>query len=178
MPKFTLEEAAQIIVLPVDTIVQVTCTEINERTVPGKDGKEGWVKLEFKFVIDGIPSNLDAPDAVGSHIWGSVAARFTTHIDNKLRQWATALLGLELDEGFELDTDMLLNRKARALIGQYQKKDGSFAHQVVGLLPVVQGSAPASATVRTGDLAKDTLASYKAQPVLAVGFEDDDPPPF
>jgi hypothetical protein len=181
-----MEEAQEFALLPVDAIVSVQCTEINEKHVPGKDGKEGWNKLEFTFVIDAVPSSLGekAQELVGSKIWGSCAARFTTHPDNKLRQWTTALLGgMELNEGFELDTDVLINRKARAVITQYKKQNGSMAHQVGGLLPVVSASpaAPVSTPAPTGDLVKDTFAgavahSQAAQPVLTGGW--DDAPPF
>lgn len=186
MAKFVLEEVPEFSVLPVDSIIQVTCTEIKEVSVPGKDGKDGWDKLEFTFQIDGVPDSLNAPELVGTKIWGSVGARFTTHVDNKLRQWAIALLNMELNEGFELDTDVLINRKARAVTGQYQKKAGSFQHNVSGLLPLVQApsqAAPVAAAPqapqaqRPGDIASEAVAAYAQQPVLATGW-DDDPPPF
>ena len=183
MAKYTLEEAQEFAVLPVDAVISVQCTEINEKQVPGKDGKEGWVKLEFTFTIDSVPSALgeSATALEGSKIWGSVPARFTTHPDNKLRQWTEALLGMQLQEGFELDPDILLNRKARAVIGQYQKNTGSFQHQVKGLLPLVQSAAaaPVVTPAPTGDLVKDTLAAAQAhasQPVLTGGWSDE--PPF
>lgn len=179
MAKYVLEEVPEFSLLPVDAIIQVTCLEIKEISVPGKDGKEGWMKLDFTFMIDGVPDSLNAPDLVGNKIWGSVGARFTTHPDNKLRQWAIALLGMELNEGFELDTDILLNRKARAVIGQYKKSSGSMQHNVAGLLPLVQAAspvAPAPQAQRPGDIASEAVAAYAAQPVLATGWED--PPPF
>lgn len=185
MGKYTLEEAPEYVVLPVDSIIQITCMEINEKQVPGKDGKDGWVKLEFTFQVDSVPNSLGegASNLEGSKIWGSVPARFTTHPDNKLRQWTAALLGMDLNEGFELDTDVLLNRKARAVIGQYQKKDGTFQHQVKGLLPLVQAATPAPVQAqRPGDIASEALARAAApltpqpQPVLSGGWDDE--PPF
>jgi hypothetical protein len=187
MAKYTLEEAPEFAVLPVDAIIQVTCTDLKEIHVPGKDGKDGWVKLEFTFNVDGVPSSLQDTCGmlVDTKIWGSVPARFTTHIDNKLRQWTTGLLGMELNEGFELDTDMLLNRKARAVIGQYKKSNGTFQHQVAGLLPLVQAATPPPVQAqRPGDMASEALAAAQThaqqpvqQPVLSGGWNDD-PPPF
>lgn len=182
MAKYTLEEAPEFAVLPVDAVIGVQCTEIKEVLVPGKDGKEGWMKLEFTFQIDSVPSQLgeEAVALEGSKIWGGVAARFTTHPDNKLRQWTEALLGMPLQEGFELDPDMLINRKARAVIGQYTKSSGSAQHQVKGLLPLVQAASPAPVSApASGDLVKDTLAAATAhaqQPVLAASWSDE--PPF
>lgn len=184
MAKYTLEEAPEYVVLPVDSIIQVTCTEINEKQVPGKDGKDGWVKLEFTFQIDSVPNSIEGGSTIeGSKIWGSVPARFTTHPDNKLRQWTSALLGMDLNEGFELDTDVLLNRKARAVVGQYQKQNGNFQHQVKGLLPLVPSAAPSVQPVqaqRPGDIASEALARAAApltpQPVLSSGWDDE--PPF
>ena len=185
MAKYTLEEAPEFAVLPIDAIIQVQCMEINEKHVPGKDGKEGWTKLEFTFQIDGVPSSLgEAAVALeGSKIWGSVPARFTTHPDNKLRQWTAALLGMELNEGFELDTDVLLNRKARAVIGQYTKQNGSAQHQVKGLLSLVQTASvptPAVTTpVSSGDLVQDTLAGFAgAGAASGSGGGWSDEPPF
>ena len=156
MAKFTVEETGggDFLTLPADTIIPVIVDSIEERNVPGKDGGSGWDKLNFRFKI------LDLPDAlqeqygvlVGSTIFGSVSARLTTHPDNKLRQWSEALLDLgELDSGFELDTDMLVGRKARAVVGLWTRKsDNTVNHQIVGLLPVaptpVGGSAASAAS--------------------------------
>lgn len=186
MGKYVLEEAKELSVFPVDSVIQATCTEINEKIVPGKDGKEGWAKLEFTFVVDGVPSALQdsCGSLVGTKIWGSVPARFTTHPDNKLRQWAVGLLGMELSEGFELDTDVLINRRARVVTGQYVKSNGSARHQVEGVLPLVPAATPAPVqqpavqAQRPGDVASEAVAGYAqaAQPVLAAGW--DDAPPF
>lgn len=187
MAKYTLEEAPEFAVLPVDAIIQVQCTEINEKHVPGKDGKDGWTKLEFTFQIDAVPSSLgDGAKALeGSKIWGSVPARFTTHPDNKLRQWTAGLLGMELNEGFELDTDVLLNRKARAVIGQYTKQNGSAQHQVKGLLPLVQAASPAptpqpvpAAAPQQQDLVQSTLAGFAGAGASTGNGGWSDEPPF
>lgn len=143
MAKLTLEantssSTGEYPVLPPDSIITVSVQEIEERTATNRSTGESWQKLEFAFRIEAVPSQLgaDAQSLVGSRIWGSTPLRFTMHPDNKLRQWVEALLGgLQLDEGFELETDNLIGRNARAVISNYNKKDGRAAHQVAGLLP-------------------------------------------
>jgi hypothetical protein len=147
--KFTMEETKtdfEFLTLPDDTIVHVVVDNIELRNVPGKDGGEGWQKLSFKFKLLELPTKIEDEYAplIGSTLWGSVSARFTEHPDNKLRKWAEALLDIgELEPGFELDTEMLIGRKGRAVISTYMKKDGQRNHQVAGLLPLV--SAPQQA---------------------------------
>jgi hypothetical protein len=152
MATFTLQENNDSVygVLPVDTIIEVEVEDVSQREVPGRDGKEGWTKLEFKFLIKSVPTALEDEygSLVGSRIWGSVGARFTEHPDNKLRQWSEALLNLgSLTVGFELDTDMLIGRRARGQVGQYNKRDGSQQHQIIGLLPLAAAMAPAAASL-------------------------------
>lgn len=153
MAKFTMEETGDgegFLTLPADTIVPVVVDSIEERTVPGKDGGEGWKKLNFRFKILELPSQLEPEYSalVGSTIFGSVSARFTSHPDNKLRQWAEALLDLgDLEAGFELDTDMLVGRKARGVVSHWTRKsDNSLNHQIGGLLPMAPAAVGASGT--------------------------------
>lgn len=162
MAKFTLEEAnSDFLTLPEDAIVQVIVDSVEERHVPGKDGGSGWDKLNFRFKILELPTALEEEYSplIGSTIFGSVSARLTSHPDNKLRQWAEALLDLgELEAGFELDTDMLVGRKARGVVGQWvRKSDQQVNHQIKGLLPL----APAA------------VGSSGSQ---AQSFFDDEPP--
>jgi hypothetical protein len=176
MPVYTLQEAETFGVLPVDTIIQVEVADITERPVPGKDGKEGWVKLEFKFRITGVPDALagEYGSLIDSHLWGSVSAKFTDHPDNKLRQWSESLLGVSVNQpGFELDTDILIGRKARAVISQYQRRDQTFQHQVATLLPAagVSPTVTAPTVVNTPEPVQQTLA-----PVTAANGWTEDPP--
>lgn len=186
MPTFKLEEntSSGYAVLPVDAVVTVQCEAINVRHVEGKDGKEGWDKLEFTFNIVGVPTALESEygSLVGSKIWGSVPARFTEHPDNKLRQWSEALLNIgNLEVGFELDTELLVGRQARAIIGQYKKRTGDSQHQVAGLLPAAGGGfaqqAPAVAPA-----VQQAAASWGITPPAADPFagwdNGSDVPPF
>jgi hypothetical protein len=158
--KLTLVEAATVefLTLPDEAIVQVIVDGIELRDVPGRDGKEGWQKLSFKFKILELPTALEEEytSLIGSPIWGSIGARFTSHPDNKLRAWAEALLDIgELEPGFDLETEMLIGRKARAVIGTYEKRDKTRQHQVVGLLPL-----------------------HAITPAPLMSFTKDDEPPF
>lgn len=152
MAKFTLEETAggDFLTLPDDAIVQVIVDSTEVREATNKQG-ETWKKLNFRFKILDLPTSLEEEYGVliGSTIFGSVSAKFTMHPDNKLRQWVEALLDMELDAGFELDTDMLVGRKARGVVGQWVRKtDNQVNHQIKGLLPlapVAVGSSGSSA---------------------------------
>lgn len=154
MAKFTVEDTGDndFLTLPEDAIVQVLVDSVEERHVPGRDGKEGWDKLNFRFKILELPTSLEEQYSplIGSTIFGSVSARLTNHPDNKLRQWAEALLDVgELEAGFELDTDMLVGRKARGVVGQWvRKSDQQVNHQIKGLLaltPAAVGSSGSQA---------------------------------
>lgn len=148
MAKFTVTETADgdFLNLPDDAIVQVEVVSVETRDATSSKTGETWQKENFRFKIVEVPDSLQDEYGilVGSTIFGSVASKLTTHPDNKLRQWSSALLDMDLEAGFELDTDMLVGRRARAVIGSYKKKDGSRNHQVVGLLalaPAVIGGS-------------------------------------
>jgi hypothetical protein len=160
MVKLPVEAYVDYDVLPEDTIIGVQVADIRPKDVPARNGREGWTKLEFKFLIQDIPTDLLSRgdgfrELLGTHIWGSTGMRLTTHVDNRLRQWAEALLNIgTLDEGFELDTDLLIGRNARAVVSNYTKNNGSSAHQVGALLPasssVAGSNGAASAIPRPG----------------------------
>lgn len=163
MAKFTLEEnsGGDFLNLPDDAIVQVEVVSVETRAATNSKTGESWNKENFRFKITDIPDSLQEEFGVleGSTIFGSVSSKFTMHPDNKLRQWSEALLDLgELDAGFELDTEMLVGRRARAVISSYIKKDGTRNHQVAGLLPL------APAAIGSGGSPSTSM------------FDDDEPP--
>jgi hypothetical protein len=150
---FTMEEAqSDFLTLPEDAILQVQVESVELRHVAGKDGKEGWDKLNFKFKILEMPTSLEGEFSalLGSVIFGSVSARLTTNPDNKLRQWSEALLDVgDLEAGFELDTDMLVGRKARGVVGNWvRKSDNSVNHQIKGLLPIAPAAIGSSGSMQ------------------------------
>lgn len=135
MAKITLEEAPEFDVFPEETVLRVRVEENEIREFDGSNGK--WEKLNFKFkvvqVFDPQYKHME-----GIPIFGGVPFRLTDHEDNQLKQWVEALLGLdELGVGFELDTDDLVGREARAITGTYTKKGTTqVRHTVASLLPL------------------------------------------
>lgn len=145
MAKITVEEQKDLTLLPTDSIIHLKVDEIDVKEIDGRHGK--WEKLEFKFKVLGIQAVGDGSspeayeDLIAGPIWGSVPFRLTDSPENKLRQWAEAILGMELGVGYELDTDLFLNRECRGITTQYDKRSKDAqgnpfkGHQVDSLLP-------------------------------------------
>lgn len=174
MAKILMEEYEEYPVLPADSIIQVKVEDCSVKEVNGQRGT--WNKLEFTFKIMSVPSP-EYDSLITGKIWGSVPFRFTDSVENKLRQWVEALLGMELSAGFELDTDLLIGREARAIISNYDKKATDprtglpfKQHQVDTLLPKTGGPLTAA------DLR--TQPSQPQPTPVAAGGGWDDPPPF
>lgn len=140
MVNLTVEEQVEYSTLPNDSIILVKILEVNDILI-GQGTDREWTKLDFKFKIleiqhvgDGSPIQ-QYDDLVGQEIFGGVSARLTTHPENKLRQWAEAIFGMELGVGFQLNTDQFLQRQVRAITGTYQKRGTTFwRHTVESLL--------------------------------------------
>lgn len=194
MPKITVEEQKDFSVLPPDSILHLKVDDIDVKDVDGKFGP--WQKLEFTFKILGIQaigdgsSPDDYEDVIASKIWGSVPFKLTDSQENQLRQWAEAILGMELGLGYELDTDVLMGRECRGVTSQYtRKKVNKQAHQIESLLPKanapqannpwaqqsVQRSQPAPQNVPQDPWAAQ--APLQGTPAQAATW-DDEPPPF
>lgn len=126
MPKIAMEHQEEYRTLPADSILNVKCTKIEINEQQGK--RSTWEKMDCTFKILGIqvvgdgsdPSEFDT--LIGREIYGGVGFKLTDHPDNKLRQWTEALLGMEIGPGFELDTDYLVGREARAITRVYDKR--------------------------------------------------------
>lgn len=149
MPRITMTDQPDFAVLPTDSIVLLKIEETSIRDVDGKNGK--WQKLNVKFKVldlqaigDGS-SKTDYESLIGDTMWGSVPFKLTTNPENKLRQWVEAIFGMELSQGFELDTDLLDGRTVRGITSQYASKTTDAAgnpfmrHQVESLLPYGPG---------------------------------------
>src|SRR4051794_29648822 len=110
MPKLIVEEQKDLAVLPADSILHLKVDEVSTREVQGRSGP--YEKLEIKFNVLGIQAIGDGSppeqyaEVIGSPIWGSTSLRLTSSPENRLRQWAEAILGVDLGIGFELDTDL------------------------------------------------------------------------
>lgn len=156
MATITNQEAVEFTVIPADSIIHVTCEDVTLKEIEGRNGT--WQKLEFQFRIDGVQAVGDgsmstedlANEVVGGKIWGSAPFRLVNSPENRLKQYVEALFGMEIGVGFELDTDLLLGKKARAVTTTYEKRTINprtgkpyLGQQVETLLPLGAGaSAP------------------------------------
>jgi len=157
MASITNQEAVEFTVIPAESIISVTCEDITLKDVEGRNGT--WQKLEFQFRVDGVQAVGDgsmsaedlAAEVVGGKIWGSAPFRLVNTPENKLKQYVEALFGMEIGVGFELDTDLLIGKKARALTATYEKRTTNpktgkpfLGQQVDTLLPIGATAAAAA----------------------------------
>lgn len=159
MAKLTMEEGQDFLTFPIDSLLTLRIEKIELQDKQTRDGRD-FQLLNFKFYIVSIDALGDGSDPetysvmVGQNIYGSVSARFNSSTENRLRQWVSAILNMELEVGFELDTDLLIGRKVRALTGQYTKKGNSYpSHQIDSLVPIVGGTTAAAAPAPARELA-------------------------
>ena len=140
--KRTLGERTEPDLIPADTILTVKVESIEPREWSSATGPIH--KLSFKFLILDLPREAGV-EWIGRTVYGSVFDRFEDHPDNELKQWVEALLGgIEITSGFELDTDQLIGRKARAVIEHYPRKVGGTGQSVGALLPIASAAPLAS----------------------------------
>lgn len=174
MAKITLEEAqeSEFLTLPQDALVKV---RVLDHEIIDLDGRYGpWQKLNFKFEVLEVlyPEGYEA--CVGQWVWGGVPFRFTDHPDNALKQWVEAIYGLELQPGFELDTDQLNGRECKAVIETYMKNNGYEGNRVGSLVPLGGAvSTPQAADSASSPSEPQTLQSVASSP--AGGVDDDLP---
>lgn len=155
MAKIVAEEQKDFAVVPDDSILLLKVEEVKVETVQGNRGP--WDKMEIKFKVLGIQHIGDGGDPeeyeslITGPIWGGVPFKLTDSAENKLRLWTEAILGVPVGIGFELDTDLFLNREVRGVTGTYPKKTTNPAtgepflgHKVLSLLPKDGSAGPAS----------------------------------
>lgn len=145
----TAEAADDFVVLPKDSVVTIRVDATSVVEFNKQDGGT-FEKLDFECTIVHVPGDdsSESKKAEGQKIWGGVGFRLTDHPDNKLKQWVEALLGIEISQGFELDTDMLSGRQARAIIENYETKTGGTRHKIGALLPLTdQGQSQAASAL-------------------------------
>jgi hypothetical protein len=100
-------------------ILDATVVTVELREKPFIDERTGEKvkKFEFKFRVEG-------GDHDGQFIWGETATRLTDHPDNRLRNWAEALLGQRLPPLAKFNTDDLQDRSCRIIVGKEVKNRG------------------------------------------------------
>lgn len=91
---------------------RIVSIELKEK--PFKDERTGEPvkKFEFKFKI----SSDDEHDT--QFIWGEAGTRITDHPENRLRNWAEAILGTRLPVHYKFNTDDLVDRDCRIIVGK------------------------------------------------------------
>lgn len=76
-------------------------------------------KFSFKFKL------MTEDEHDGSFIWGETAARITNHPDNRFRMWAEAITGHRIPATYKGNTDDLMDRDCRVVVGKSVKeRDG------------------------------------------------------
>lgn len=109
-----------------------TVVGVRLRDKPYKDDAGNTVKkieFHFKLVAD------DGHD--GQDIWGETSTKFNSHPQCRLRAWSESILGMPLPPRFELDTDMLVDRRCIVVVGKktYEKdgetKNRNFVREVL-----------------------------------------------
>jgi len=119
-----------------DSLYEAEVVSCSVQTKPFKDDEGKDVKkVVFKFRIDDPNSQHD-----GALVWGETSTVFNTHPNNRLRQWAQAILEVELPVGYALDTDVLNGNRCRIVVGlrEYKDKEGQIQQKnfVKDLLPL------------------------------------------
>ena len=183
--KIVMEAYEEIEILPIDSIVMLKVTAADVKEIPSTRNGGSWQKLELTFKIMDIQTVGDGTardlyeGLITRNIWGSVPFRFNTSPENKLKQWVEAILGMELTEGFELDTDLLVNRSVRGITTTYDKRTIDTRtgkpftnHQIDALLPMGGGGPMAMSTPAPAA----SLDGWGSSPAAAAIDWDADPP--
>lgn len=187
MAKIVVEEQKEFAVLPADSILHLKVDELKVKEVDGQNGK--WEKLEFTFKILGIQAVGDGSpvedyeNLISTKIWGSVPFRLTDSPENRLRQWAEAILGIELGVGYELDTDHFERREVRGVTTTYNKRSVNpktgqpfKAHQIDSLLPKAGGYAAAAPAPAAANPWETPVVAPVNDPWATPGVDPDEPP--
>jgi hypothetical protein len=161
--------------IPDETVIRVRVEEIKLTPKQGQYGE--YILSNWKFNVTGVPATLPS-EFVGSPIWGSCTFKLTDHPDNKLKQWTEALLGIAISEGFELDTDNLVGREARGIVGHYEKtkagQEGRKGQSITALLPLVSGSGQTIEQAASVAAEDANLAAWQAS-VAPIPAATEDP---
>jgi hypothetical protein len=137
MPTFELEESDYSGPIDDDTlmtaeIVKISIEEKKYREEPNDPNSPFVKKLVWKFVLQDPDGSHD-----GDTIYGETGLKFNNHPDCKLKNWAQETMATEFPLKYRLDTDILLNKQVRVVIGHrtYEKdgqtKDHNFVKDVI-----------------------------------------------
>ena len=151
----TLEESDFAGYIDDGDIFPAVLSEVKLVEKPFIDDKTGEKvkKISFKFRIDQPGDPHD-----GDFKWGETGTRFNTHPECRLKNWAEAVLGRTLERGYQLETDDLLDKECRVVIGRRDyEKDGE---------------------TKVYNFVKDVMPSAENMKAFANRDALDDPEPF
>lgn len=125
MPVFEMQEpsgggSSDFKPIPEDTIVEGELLNVKVKEMPYKDDQGNAVeRTEFEFVI-----TEDGYD--GRRLWGTTGTKLVDHPDCKLKAWSQEIFGQEFPPNYRLDTDILIGKRARLVVGyrEYTNKNG------------------------------------------------------
>lgn len=103
--------------IPEDTILEGELLNVRVKEMPYKDDDGKPVeRTEFEFVI-----TEDGYD--GRRLWGTTGTKLVDHPDCKLKAWSQEVFGQEFPPSYRLDTDILIGKRARLVVGyrEYEK---------------------------------------------------------
>jgi hypothetical protein len=135
---FTLDEVGDDAVSSVGRVAVVTAIRFREEP----SGKE----VEFVF-------KLDSADDHGDLVCGDTSTRFDDHPNCRLRKWVEAILGVQLSTGDEIDSDSLIGRRCRVVIGEPEWKDNEIriGNRVRSVRSFMDDPVTVDAAVRRAD---------------------------
>lgn len=128
MPQSKMREESEYR-LPEDTPFPAVLESVEEKEIPytikkGPRAGEQDVFKKWEWVF-----KITEGEFAGLSAYGESEDRLTTHADNKVRAWATALRQLDFELGEDLNTDELIGLPCVVEVEHgepREKKDGSF----------------------------------------------------
>ena len=141
MPKATMREEA-LYALPAGEYFPAELNSVSEREIKffKKDKNGVTTNEESSFTKWVWEFRITGGDYAGMRAWGDTEDRITNREDNKVRQWAEALLNAEIQIGDEFDTDAVIGLPCMISVRhqEHTKKDGtkSYFCPVDEVLPV------------------------------------------
>ncbi len=141
MPIYEDRSASQVQgeVMDNHTVVEAEVTTVKEDDSFFKDD-DGNTKRQVSFEF-----TVTDPNYEGRRVWGSTPTTWSTDERCKLRIWAQEILGCEIPAGVPLDTDDLVGKRCRVVVGLRTNKttgiQKNFASDVMRLKTPVSSNS-------------------------------------
>lgn len=160
MVALKLEKGVDREIIPDSTAFEATVLSVEQkdsRWLVNPDNESEGYKQELNFKVQLIDPNNDAYDK--RWLWGSCTAWLSDSPQNKLRQWAIAILDLDLlPEGYILETDDFVGKQCRVIVEQWTSKDGEKTGNAIKDFRPTKGNraeAPAAETKSAAEFRAD-----------------------